>query len=179
MICFGIDPGSRKTGWGAVSIEGSKLTCIDFGVVRVPESAPLSERLVGIFEGLTEHLGEVKPDRVFLESVFHHKSAQSALVLGQARGVALFSAARAGYPIGEVSPAEVKKAVTGSGRATKEQVQEMVRALLGLAERAPSDAADALSVAIAGSSVAKWADLQEAMGVAPKKASGRKRGWRR
>lgn len=179
MLAFGIDPGSRKTGWGAVQVEGSKITCVDFGVIRVDEQAPLHERLSEIFDRLSEHLERVRPERVFLESMFHQKSAQSALVLGQARGVALLAAARTLKPVGEVSPAEVKKAVTGSGRATKEQVQEMVRMILGLAERAPSDASDALSVAIAGASAAHWNDLRAALGAPKPTAGGRKKGWRR
>lgn len=179
MISFGVDPGSRRTGWGAVSIEGSRMVCVDHGVIRVPEAAPLSERLALIFDALEGHLSRLAPERVFLESVFSHKSAKSALVLGQARGVALLAAAKSGRPVGEVSPSEVKKAVTGSGRATKEQVQQMVQALLGLPEAAPSDAADALSVAIAGASVAKWSALREALGAPAPKRGGRKKGWRR
>ncbi len=179
MLAFGIDPGSRKTGWGAVRVEGSRLTCVDFGVIKVDDKAPLHDRLSEIFDRLSEHLGRIEPERVFLESMFHHKSAQSALVLGQARGVALLAAARTTKPVGEVSPAEVKKAVTGSGRATKEQVQEMVRMLLGLPERAPSDASDALSVAIAGASASKWKDLRAQLGVPKAAPGGRKKGWRR
>lgn len=179
MLAFGIDPGSRFTGWGAVRVEGSRMTAVDFGVLRLNASAPLADRLVGIFDGLTERLDAIGPDQVFLESVFSNKSAQSALVLGQARGVALLAAARSGCRVGEVSPAEVKKAVTGSGRATKAQVQEMTRALLGLDTKAPSDAADALSVAIAGSAAAKWQDIREALGAPAPKRGGRKKGWRR
>lgn len=179
MLAFGIDPGSRRTGWGAVRVEGSRLTCVDFGVIRVAESAPLSERLSNIFDGLSDHLARIEPERVFLESLFHHKSAKSALILGHARGVGMLAAARTGRPIGEVSPAEVKKAVTGSGRATKEQVQQMVKVLLGLEEAAPSDAADALAVAIAGASTAHWTDLKAALAPNDNKPKGRKRGWRR
>ncbi len=179
MISFGIDPGSRRCGWGAVEVDGSRLTSRGHGVIRLPEASELSARLAILFEQLGEVVEEVAPDRIFLESVFHQKNAQSALILGQARGVALLVAARSGRPVGEVSPAEVKKAVTGSGRATKDQVQEMVRVLLGLPERAPSDAADALSVAIAGASAAKWNDLRDALGGAPPKRGGRKKGWRR
>lgn len=179
MLAFGIDPGSRKTGFGAVRVEGSRLIHVASGVIRVDEDAPLSDRLAEIFERLTTLLAEVGPERVFLESVFHHKSAQSALVLGQARGVALLAAARTGRPVGEVSPAEVKKAVTGSGRATKEQVQEMVRVLLGMQDKAPSDAADALAVAVAGAASAKWNDMREALGVPKGPSGGRKKGWRR
>lgn len=179
MLAFGIDPGSRRTGYGAVRVEGSRLLHVASGVIRLDEDAPLSVRLAALFEQLTGLLAEVAPERVFLESVFHHKSAQSALVLGQARGVALLVAARTGRPVGEVSPAEVKKAVTGSGRATKEQVQEMVRALLGLQDRAPADASDALAVAVAGAASARWNDMREALGVPKGPRGGKKKGWRR
>ncbi len=179
MLAFGIDPGSRKLGWGAVRVEGSKLTCVDYGIIRLDEKAPLHERLSVIFDELTERMDRVDPERIFLESMFFQKSAQSALVLGQARGVALLVAARSQKPVGEVSPAEVKKAVTGSGRATKAQVQQMVQILLGIKDAVPSDAADALSVAIAGSAAAKWNDMRDALGAPKPNPRGRKTGWRR
>lgn len=127
------------------------MTPIAAGVIQAEESAPLAERVAVIFAGLQHQLGQHRPDHVFLESVFHHKSARSALVLGHARGVALLAARLAEATIDELSPAEVKKAVTGNGRAEKAQVQEMVRIILGLRERAQVDASDALAVAIAGS----------------------------
>lgn len=170
MICLGIDPGSRRTGWGVVRAEGSQLSCLGFGVIAAELDGPLAERLVTIFEGLTEALESHRPETVFLESIFHHKSAKSALVLGQARGVALLAAARALREVGEVSPAEVKKAVTGSGRAEKEQVQEMVRILLGLRARAPADASDALAIAIAGATRSRWSALTAAVDAGAKRA---------
>jgi crossover junction endodeoxyribonuclease RuvC len=149
--CFGIDPGSHRTGWGVIIAEGGRMTPVAAGVIEAEESAPLAERVAVIFAGLQQRLGEHRPDHVFLESVFHHKSVRSALVLGHARGVALLAARLADAQIDELSPAEVKKAVTGNGRAEKAQVQEMVRIILGLRERAQVDASDALAVAIAGS----------------------------
>ncbi len=101
---------------------------------------------------------------MFLESIFHHQSAKSALILGHARGVALLAASRCDRPVREISPAEVKKAVTGSGRSDKHQVQEMIRIQLGLRERAPSDASDALAIAIAGSIRSRFARLVEGAG---------------
>lgn len=158
MISLGIDPGSVRTGWGAVRVDGSTLRCIDCGVIRADDGAPLADRLELIFRHLQEVLERCAPDRVYLESLFHHKSAQSALVLGQARGVALLAARLRACPIGELAPAEVKKAVTGRGRADKVQVQEMVRLLLGLETRAPTDASDALAIAIAGATRARFDD---------------------
>lgn len=151
MRAFGIDPGSHRTGWGVITAEGGRMTPIAAGVIQAEESAPLAERVAVIFAGLQQQLGQHRPDHVFLESLFHHKSARSALVLGHARGVALLAARLADARIDELSPAEVKKAVTGNGRAEKAQVQEMVRIILGLRERAQVDASDALAVAIAGS----------------------------
>lgn len=152
MIAFGIDPGSHRTGWGVIRVEGTALSCIDSGVISTPSEAALSTRCELIFRELRVVIEVAEPDHVFLESIFHAKNARSALVLGHARGVALLAASMSGCPIDEIAPADVKKAVTGNGRADKRQVQDMVRTLLGMASRAPSDAADALAVAIAGSS---------------------------
>jgi crossover junction endodeoxyribonuclease RuvC len=156
VITFGIDPGSRKTGFGVVSVEGSTVRCIDAGVIRVDPEAPLYARLGVLHARLSEALASYAPDRVFLESIFHHKNAQSALVLGHARGVALLAAGGRACPVGEVSPAEVKKAVTGRGNADKTQVKEMVRMLLGLQRTVAEDASDALAIAIAGASRVKF-----------------------
>jgi crossover junction endodeoxyribonuclease RuvC len=159
MIAFGIDPGSVRTGWGVVESEGSRLRSVDFGVITAREKDPLADRLSWIFEGLTRALEASRPDEIFLESIFHHQNAKSALVLGHARGVALLAASRAGKPIAEIAPAEVKKAVAGSGRADKEQVKEMIRIQLGLRECAPADASDALAIAIAGAVRSRFARL--------------------
>ena len=159
MISFGIDPGSHRTGWGVIKAEGSSFSCVDAGVLTADSKAPLSERLTQIFNGLTAALSQHEPDQVFLESVFHHKSAKSALVLGQARGVALLAAGLKSHSVREVAPAEVKKAVTGRGRADKLQVQEMVKILLGLPAPLPSDASDALAIAIAGATRTRWTAL--------------------
>lgn len=161
MITFGIDPGSQKTGYGVIRVEGSSYQCLDAKVLRVEEGAPLHERLKEIYERLTKALEEHNPDRVFLESIFHQKNAQSALVLGQARGVALLAASMRNVPVGEISPAEVKKAVTGRGNADKNQVQEMVRILLGLQKRVAQDASDALAIAIAGASRVRFDEAIE------------------
>ena len=150
MIAFGIDPGSIKTGFGVVRAEGNALQFIDAQVIRLDGSASLADRLRVLFERLTKEIDQHAPDQIFLESVFHQKNVQSAIVLGQARGVALLAASVGARFVGELSPAEVKKAVTGRGNADKRQVQEMVRVLLGLKQRAAQDASDALAIAIAG-----------------------------
>lgn len=150
MRSFGIDPGSRRTGWGIIERVGSQYRMIDCGVVSVSERRPLVERLEEIFKGLNTLIEQHQPEAVFLESIFHHKSARSALVLGHARGVAMLACGLHSVPLQELSPAEVKKAVTGRGRADKAQVQLMVQALLGLPEPAQEDASDALAVAFTG-----------------------------
>lgn len=155
MIVFGIDPGSRRTGWGVIQMNGTSLRCLEAGVISVSEDAPLFERLEPIFQELSEKLRIHRPEFVALESIFHHRNAKSALVLGHARGVALLAARLYGCPIGEIAPTEVKKAVTGSGRAEKDQVQRMVRAILSLEQALALDASDALAVAIAGSAMFK------------------------
>lgn len=150
------------------------MTFIKAGVITPDARADLAVRLQEIFQGLNTRLEEATPDHVFLESVFHHKSARSALVLGHARGVAMLAASLRSCPVGEVSPAEVKKAVTGNGRAEKEQVQEMVRILLGLEACLPADASDAVAVAVAGATRAKWSALTDKV-AAPSKPRGRPR----
>ncbi len=156
MRALGIDPGSRFTGWGLIHREGSRFSMVDCGVLAVGERRPLPERLGAIFDGLDHRISALRPDAVFLESIFHHKNAKSALVLGHARGVAMLACARRALPIEELSPAEVKKAVTGRGRADKAQVQEMVRVLLGLPAVAEENASDALAVAFAGAVRARF-----------------------
>lgn len=155
MLCFGVDPGSIKTGFGVIHVRGNRVDFIDAGVIRTESGAPLADRLQQIFQTLEAKLAEHGPELVVLESIFHHESARSALVLGQARGVALLAARRSQAELLELSPAEVKKAVTGSGRADKHQMKEMIRMLLGLERALASDAADALAVAIAGSARAR------------------------
>lgn len=130
---------------------------VDCGVIAAGERRPLETRLERIFTEIQILLHQHKPDAVFMESIFHHKSARSALVLGHARGVALLACGLRELPLVEISPSEVKKAVTGRGRADKGQVQAMVKVLLGLSEVAQEDASDALAVAFAGAARAHFA----------------------
>jgi crossover junction endodeoxyribonuclease RuvC len=146
VIVLGIDPGSRRCGYGVVVREGRRFAVIEWGLLA-PGDLPVAERLGRILEGLEAVITRVKPDEVSLEQVFSGRSARSALVLGQARGVALAAAARAGLPVFEYAPAEVKLAFTGNGRAAKDQMLRTARALLGVAARF-SDEADALALAV-------------------------------
>jgi crossover junction endodeoxyribonuclease RuvC len=146
---FGIDPGSDRTGYGCVETDGSRHRVITSGAIRTPSTASFPEKLLCIHSGLAVLLGECRPDCVAIENLFHAVNARSALKLGHARGVAMLAAVEAGLPVVEYTPAEVKRAVVGYGRAEKHQVQQMVKLILGLAALpTPHDAADALAIAI-------------------------------
>jgi crossover junction endodeoxyribonuclease RuvC len=146
---FGIDPGSERTGYGCVETFGSRHRVIMSGAIRTPPAASFPEKLLRIHRGLAALLGECRPDCVAIENLFHSANARSALKLGHARGVAMLAAVEAGLPVVEYTPAEVKRAVVGYGRAEKHQVQQMVKLILGLATLpTPHDAADALAIAI-------------------------------
>ena len=146
MVVLGIDPGSRRCGFGVVAREGRRLALVESGVL-VPGALPLAERLGRIFDALDAVIARAAPDEVSLEQVFSGVSARSALVLGQARGVALAAAARAGLPVFEYAPSAVKLAFTGNGRAGKDQMIRTARALLGADPRL-SDEADAIAIAV-------------------------------
>jgi crossover junction endodeoxyribonuclease RuvC len=146
---FGIDPGSERTGYGCVDSDGTRHRLVACGAVVTPARLGFPAQLLGIHRGLSALLAEHRPDAVAVESVFHAANVRSALRLGHARGVALLAAVEAGFAPAEYTPAEIKRAVVGYGRAEKHQVGEMVRLMLGLASApAPHDAADALAVAI-------------------------------
>jgi len=146
---FGIDPGSERTGYGCLETDGQRHHLVACGAIVVPARAAFPERLRLIHEGLSAVLREYQPELVAIESVFHAVNVRSALKLGHARGVAMLAAVEAGLTVAEYTPAEIKRAVVGYGRAEKQQVAEMVRLLLHLDEApTPHDAADALAVAI-------------------------------
>lgn len=149
MKIFGIDPGSERTGYGCVETDGRRHRLVLCGALAAPASSSFPERLHVIHAGLAALLAECRPDCVAIENIFHAKNVRSALRLGHARGVALLAASSAGVPIVEYTPAEIKRAVVGFGRAEKQQVGQMVKLLLGLdAAPAPHDASDAVAVAI-------------------------------
>lgn len=144
---LGIDPGSIITGWGIVEGQPNRLVHIDNGGIFTKQKA-FHQRLVEIYDGLSEVIETYKPTLVSMEQVFVAKNAQSALKLGHARGVAAIVALKAGLVINEYTPMQIKLAVVGHGRASKEQVASMVQAILGLPEPAQVDASDALGAAI-------------------------------
>jgi crossover junction endodeoxyribonuclease RuvC len=146
---FGIDPGSDRTGYGCVETAGSRRRVVSSGAITTPAGATFPEKLLRIHHRLTLILSECAPDCVAIENLFHAANVRSALKLGHARGVAMLAAVEAGVPVVEYTPAEIKRAVVGYGRAEKHQVQQMVKVILGLtAVPSPHDAADALAVAI-------------------------------
>lgn len=146
MIVLGIDPGSRRCGYGVVERTRTRLALLESGVLA-PGDRPMAERLAHILEGLGDVIARVRPSEVSVEQVYAGASPRSALVLGQARGVALAAAARAGLPVFEYAPAEVKLAFTGSGRASKDQMLRTARMLLGAAGDV-ADEADAIALAV-------------------------------
>jgi len=146
VLVVGIDPGTRRCGYGVVERTGSRLAVVESGVLA-PGDHPLPRRLALLLDGLEALLSRCAPAEVAVESVFSGASARSALVLGHARGVVLAAASRAGLPVFEYAPAEAKVAVTGNGRAEKAQLVHMVRALFGV-EAGLADEADAIALAV-------------------------------
>jgi crossover junction endodeoxyribonuclease RuvC len=150
MLVIGIDPGTATTGYGLVrEREDGSLLVVDYGAVITPPGQPMPERLLELYGRLQEILLLHRPDSGAVEKLFFQRNVTTAISVGQARGVALLALAKAGLEVSEYTPMEIKQAVAGYGGAEKRQVQEMVRALLGLDEiPRPDDAADALAVAI-------------------------------
>ena len=148
MRVLGIDPGSRRMGYGLVERVGPKYIRLVSGVLEPPEGAQLPARLAYLHEKLTEIFVQNRIKEVSVEDVFYHKNPQSAFALGQARAIALLAAHQAGAKVFEYTPARVKSAVACTAKATKEQVQRMLKVLLGVTKEPPPDEADALANAI-------------------------------
>ena len=158
MIVLGLDPGTAALGYGIVGRHGADLRAIDFGCLTTGPDDSLPDRLLAIHTCVTELIELHRPTLVGVERLFFSRNVQTALAVGQARGVILLAAAQADVPVREATPSEVKSAVAGYGAADKGQVGRMVALLLGLATvPAPDDAADALAVAI-------WAANRERAG---------------
>jgi len=148
MVVFGIDPGSTVTGWGVVRKQRGRLFYVDGGCIKTKASQPMGERLHLIHSGLMTALKTHSFDAVAIEAIFKHKSAESAIRLGQARGVAVLAAASLGYEPHAYNAMTVKATVGCSGRADKAGVARMVQALLGTVPEGPADVTDALAIAI-------------------------------
>ncbi len=149
MRVLGFDPGTATTGFGVVDSKGSRLHHVAHGVITTSPDLHFAERLKSIFEEVTGLIAAHGPDAIGIESLYFAKNVTTGLAVAQARGVVALAAVQARVPIGEFSPLEVKHAVVGYGKATKKQVQEMIKILLNLDSLPrPDDAADALGVAI-------------------------------
>jgi crossover junction endodeoxyribonuclease RuvC len=154
-VILGIDPGSRKTGYGLVQKRGAKAIYLASGVIRMQAELTLPERLKVIFASVTEIIQHYKPTQMAVEQVFMAKSAGSALKLGQARGAAIVAGVSLGLEVFEYETRKVKQSVVGTGAADKFQVQHMVKTLLQLPASPQEDAADALAVALCHSNTSQ------------------------
>jgi crossover junction endodeoxyribonuclease RuvC len=166
---LGIDPGSARTGYGCVETDGSRHRIVVCGAITLPAHATFPDKLLTIHARLAALIGSCRPDSVAIENLFHAANVRSALKLGHVRGVAMLAAVQAGLPVFEYTPAEIKQAVVGYGRAEKRQVQQMVKLILGLASvPSPHDAADALAVAICHVNSRPPARVADALARAPR-----------
>jgi crossover junction endodeoxyribonuclease RuvC len=171
---FGIDPGSERTGYGCVETDGRRHQLVACGAITAAPGASFPDRLARIHQQLSSLLASCQPECVAIETLFHAVNVRSALRLGHARGVAVLAAVEAGCPVVEYSPAEIKRAIVGYGRAEKPQVQQMIKLLLGLPKTpTPHDAADALAVAICHAHSALPAHLKAVPATAGEAGSGR------
>ncbi|HYG83375.1 MAG TPA: crossover junction endodeoxyribonuclease RuvC [Verrucomicrobiae bacterium] len=157
MRIIGIDPGTGILGFGVIEVAaGKKLQLVDAGVIRTRVHQPLDERLLEIHQSLTEIIADTTPQYMAIEKLFFAQNVTTAMSVAHARGVAMLAGAQAGLQIAEYTPLQIKQTMTGYGRATKKQIQEMVRIQLNLTEvPKPDDCADALAVAIMHSLVAR------------------------
>ena len=148
-VILGIDPGTATMGWGVIRQEGNRISYVQHGVIITPSTWKMPRRLGRLFDGVTELVKGYRPDTVAIEELFFNTNVTTAFTVGQARGVALLAAYKAGVEVAEYTPLQVKQAITSYGRAEKRQVQEMIKTLLKLREiPKPDDAADGLAIAI-------------------------------
>ena len=149
MIIIGIDPGYAIVGFGIVEYKGNKFTPIEYGAITTDNKMPFPERLKYIYDRTTDIINMHKPEFLSIEELFFNTNVKTAIAVGHARGVLLLAAQNLGVPIYEYTPLQIKQAVTGYGRADKNQVQQMVKTLLSLQKvPKPDDTADALAVAV-------------------------------
>ena len=160
---LGIDPGLRRTGWGVIELDGTRLSFVECGVVTSNSEMALAERLVALHEGISNVIERFRPDVAAVEQTFVNKDPVATLKLGQARAIALLVPARAGLIVAEYAPNQVKKSVVGVGHAEKEQVHAMVKVLLPHSTAKTPDAADALAIAITHAHMAETNARMESM----------------
>jgi crossover junction endodeoxyribonuclease RuvC len=160
MVILGIDPGTATTGYGLIEEKAGKLMLVDYGVILTKPSQTLEQRLEILYDQLGDIIDEYNPDEIAVEELFFTNNAKTAMAVGQARGVILLATQKAGVPMSEYTPNQVKNGICGYGAADKKQVQKMVQMLLKLDEiPQPDDAADALAIAICHSSSRKYNNL--------------------
>ncbi|MGB4420809.1 MAG: crossover junction endodeoxyribonuclease RuvC [Candidatus Saccharimonadales bacterium] len=149
MRVIGIDPGTGKLGFGVIDIKNSKFQLIEAGIITTPAHTPLDDRLVDIFDNLMEIIDRTKPNFMSIEKIYFAQNVTTAISVSHARGVAMLAGKKSGLEITEYTPLQIKQAIAGYGRATKQQMQEMVRLNLNLKTAPkPDDCADALATAI-------------------------------
>jgi crossover junction endodeoxyribonuclease RuvC len=161
MIIVGFDPGLATLGYGVISVErGKKAQIVDYGVVLTPKEENLPSRLTMLEKGIKQVIDKFKPDEIAIEELFFAKNVKTGIAVAHARGVLLLTATKYCGKIFEYTPLQIKQALTGYGRADKNQIQQMVKTLLGLkAVPKPDDAADAIAVALAHSQTNKLGGL--------------------
>ncbi|UUX91446.1 crossover junction endodeoxyribonuclease RuvC [Methanoplanus endosymbiosus] len=149
MIVIGIDPGLARVGFGVIKEERGRITALEYGCIETGCELRCSERLLEIYNALSELFGKYEADCIAVEKLFFSRNTTTALSVSEARGIILLAAEQKGIPITEFTPNQIKQAVTGSGRADKRQMQDMIKRLLGLDKiPRPDDAADGLSIAL-------------------------------
>ena len=172
MRVLGLDPGSRRTGYGVVERSGNRLTCVARGTIAPRARLDLPQRLHEIASRVGDMIEQSAPECVVVEKAFYHESVHSTLVLGHVRGALLVAAVARGVAVAEYSPREIKMSVVGNGGATKEQVAFMIRRLLGLRDTLPPDAADALAAAMCHLHRARLTAPARAASVAAERLAG-------
>ena len=159
---LGIDPGTARMGYAVVRQDGSRLNLLSCGVIETTSTSPMPTRLAVLYDALVALIDKFEPTELAVEELFFNRNVQSALSVGQARGVALLAAAHRRLPVYDYTPLQVKESVTGFGRARKEQIQEMVRVLLDLKSvPQPDDAADAAAIGVCHLHSAAGRDLYQ------------------
>ena len=160
MRILGIDPGIAIVGFGIVDKNGNRYSTVDYGAITTPAHTPLENRLKTIYDEMTLLFANFRPDAMSVEELFFNSNAKTAIAVGQARGVIILSAVENGVPIYEYTPLQVKQALTGYGRASKMQIQQMMKSMLGLSEiPKPDDVADALAIAVCHGNSVRYNDI--------------------
>ncbi len=162
MVILGIDPGIAIVGYGVITYDGMHMQLLDYGAIYTPSGMELIERLDILFDSMSELMNRFKPDAVAFEELFFARNVKTGIDVAQARGVCLTAAYKMNHSIYEYTPLQVKQAVTGYGRAEKQQIQAMVKTILGLAVTPkPDDAADAVAVAICHAQTVNYRQLHK------------------